>query len=148
MSEDTDKTERFQLILECMERQAKALEQNRDALLLLDRRMDSHGLYLRGIVESMQTLAKRQSDLESMSDLRKLNCAEIMRALTDRTTALEDDRTPLPKKFTPDELESLYSIGTTRGLGNNGSGDTRLSLSEAAADDETIFPDGDKDKNS
>lgn len=142
MSEDTGKTEKFQLILECMERQAIALEENRDALIIMNRRMDSHGSYLKGIVESMQTLAKRQADLEALSDRRRTNCSEIMQTMIDRITALENERTPLPKSFTPDELESMYVTGSmVERVGRNGS--SGLPLMAASDCGENVVADDD-----
>lgn len=139
MSDSTERADDLQRIAECMERQAEALEQNRDAILLLDARIDSHGLYLKGILELMQMLARRQSELEVASEKRKLNCAETMQSLMDRITALENDKTPLPQKFTRGELESMCPSRLSAGrVGGNGFGETRLSLSAPAADDETI----------
>lgn len=140
--EETEKPSKFQRILDCMERQARALEQNRDALLLLDRRMDSLSSDLKGIGDSVQAIATRQSELESASNKRRMNCAEVMRALADRVTTIEDDKTPIPKKFTPDEMEAMRL--TAGGGGSNGcGGDSGLSLGAAAADDDTASDDGD-----
>lgn len=129
-------SEELTLILKYMERQARALEENRDALLLLDRRMESLGSDLKGVAESVQTIARRQTDLEFGSERRRENCIEIMKALAERLSAIEKEKTPTLKAFTAEEMNNLYiTNGSLFSDGDNGAGDNRLSLAAAEADE-------------
>lgn len=135
---ETTKTmpDNFELILECMERQARALEENRDALLLLDRRIEMLDSSVRGVADSVQTIAKRQSELESSSEKRHGTCADIMKVLTERITAIENEKTPIPRQFTTQEFSELYMVREQGSSDkNNGTGDGGLPLAELTVDD-------------
>ena len=137
MSEDREKMDNdLAMIVGCLERQTAVLQGDHDALLMLVRRVDGFGVEMRVVSETLKTIAHRQSELEATSERRRVNCAEVMQNLVDRIVALENDATPIPKEFTAETLAELHPGRLARGIAaGNGHGDTRLSLSAAAADD-------------
>jgi hypothetical protein len=125
-------------IVECLERQTQVLRDDHEALLLLIRQTSSFGVELRGVSETLKTIAHRQAELEVTSERRRVTCAEIMHNLSDRIAALEYDKTPVPRPLTPKEVSDLCPRGLT-GLsaepGNgNGCGEIGLSLMIAGND--------------
>lgn len=138
------------MIIRCLERQTKVLQDDHEALLLLVRRTEGVGSELRGLSNALQDIVRRQSELEQASERRRVTCAEIMHNLADRLAAIEHDATPLPKDLTPEELLALSPPRFSRRViepGNgNGCGDTRLSLGVSIVDGEILADDDDGDE--
>lgn len=135
-------------VIECLERQTQVLKDDHEALLLLIRRTDGFGTELRGVSETLKTIVRRQSELEAESEQRRVTCADVMRSLSDRLTALEKDLTPAPRKFTDEELDKLYPPRIGRSFsGSNGGGDARLSLSATSADDAAVAIDENEEED-
>jgi hypothetical protein len=135
-NEQSEQLERMDRILRCMERQAKALEENRDAMVVLSHRMDSFGIELSGIGDTLQAIARRQSDLEAMSEKRRVTCGQVMQSLTNRITFLENELTPIPQKLTAEQIAELYMEQDPPGNGSNGSREARMVLDVIEPEDE------------
>jgi hypothetical protein len=125
-------------IVECLERQTQVLRDDHEALLLLVRRTDSFGSELRGVSETLETIAHRQAELEASSERRRATCVEMMHSLADRIAALEHDSTPIPRRLTCDELcEMSPRVVARRATGSgNGCNEDRVALATVIDDDD------------
>ena len=133
MSERTDQ-DRLEIIIQYLEGHGKAL-------FTIDRRIDSMAAEMRGVCESLKSVATRQSELERASTERLSNCSEVMQAMLERIYALEQCMTPIPKPFDP----KIFEIDNeSSDLGGNGAdGKVVLSVDECSNETSEHTEDGD-----